>query len=52
MFSATRAGDQPIFVADVRKAKTLGWEPKTDFASGFKRMREWMESNKKAISAL
>lgn len=49
-FSAVRAGDQPIFVADIRKAKKeIGWEPTTSFTKGFKAMHAWMEKNKKHL---
>lgn len=42
-----RAGDQPIFIADIRKAKTdLGWEPEVTVADGLLRMRQWLEDNK------
>jgi len=45
-----RSGDQPIFVADVRKAKRmLGWVPKTSFKTGFKRMYDWMKDNETNI---
>ena len=50
--SAIRAGDQPIFVADVRKAKRdLGWVPTTDFKKGFARMYNWMKENEKVIKS-
>lgn len=45
-----RAGDQPIFVADVRKAKKLlGWAPSTSFTKGFEKMYAWMRENETAI---
>jgi CDP-paratose 2-epimerase len=48
-----RAGDQPIFVADTRKAsKDLGWKPTTSFKTGFDRMYGWMIENKDAVLSL
>lgn len=48
-----RAGDQPIFVADVRKAKKdFGWVPATSFEKGCARMHAWMEANREAVTSL
>jgi CDP-paratose 2-epimerase len=42
-----RAGDQPIFIADIRKAKKdLGWEPRVSVAAGMKEMHGWLLENK------
>lgn len=49
-FSAVRAGDQPIFVADTRLlAQTLKWSPTTGFVKGFARMKGWMDANKGSL---
>ncbi len=45
--AAIRPGDQPVFVADVRKAgRELGWAPKTSVASGLERLFAWISSNR------
>ncbi len=47
----TRPGDQPIFVADIRKAKRdLGWEPQIDVATGVQRLNDWLIANKQTIA--
>lgn len=49
-FSSVRAGDQPIFVADTRKAHAeLGWKPTTPFSVGFTRMFSWMKDHEDEI---
>lgn len=41
-----RVGDQPVFVADIRKAKEhLGWAPKHGIDFGFDQMMNWIEDN-------
>lgn len=51
--SAERAGDQPIFVADVRKVgRDLGWQPTTAFANGFKRLYRWVIEHEEAIKRI
>ncbi len=46
----TRAGDQPIFIADISKAyKMLGWKPTTSIDIGINRMISWILRNKSAI---
>ena len=43
----TRPGDQPIFVADIRRAeKDLGWKPEYDVKRGIAAMHKWMQDNK------
>ena len=38
-----RPGDQPIFVADIRKAeRDLGWRPQTTREEGVRRLYEWV----------
>lgn len=49
-FSATRVGDQPIFVADIRKIKKkLGWQPRVGVNAGLRKMMRWIEKNEKLI---
>ncbi|KKR37546.1 MAG: dTDP-D-glucose 4,6-dehydratase [Parcubacteria group bacterium GW2011_GWF2_40_10] len=46
-YSEMRSGDQPIFIADTRKAfKDMGWKPEYDFDTGFDTMVEWITGNK------
>jgi CDP-paratose 2-epimerase len=46
-FAATRPGDQPVFVADIRKAQTeLGWTPKTRAADGVGKLIDWVGSHR------
>jgi CDP-paratose 2-epimerase len=46
-FSATRPGDQPVFVADIRKAAAeLGWRPKTSAAAGVAELIDWVRASK------
>ncbi len=41
-----RAGDQKVFVADIRKAhQHLGWEPKTSIEEGITRLYSWAVAN-------
>lgn len=48
--AATRAGDQPIFVADIRKLKQeLGWEPRTNILDGWKDMYAWIAKHREKI---
>jgi CDP-paratose 2-epimerase len=45
-FSATRPGDQPVFVADIRKAeRELGWRPKTSVPEGVAILAQWVSDN-------
>ncbi|MGH8628403.1 MAG: SDR family NAD(P)-dependent oxidoreductase [Gammaproteobacteria bacterium] len=42
-----RAGDQPCYVSDVRKAgQRLDWQPLIDKETGVRRLWEWVSSNK------
>ena len=48
-----RAGDQPVFVADIRKAKRLlGWSPKISVDKGLKRLVDWTIRHKKDIQEI
>src|SRR5262249_15111381 len=47
-----RPGDQPVFVADVRKLKAeLGWEPATDAAAGLAILFDWVKANPELFRA-
>jgi CDP-paratose 2-epimerase len=51
--SLTRAGDQPIFIADIRKLKDeLNWEPKVAIGTGLDRMIDWMKNHESDIKQL
>ena len=42
-----RAGDQPVFVADIRKIKRdLGWAPTIDPLPGIGLLLDWIEQNR------
>ncbi len=42
-----RAGDQPVFVADIRKAeRELDWKPKIDPLPGIEMLLKWIEQNR------
>ncbi len=42
-----RAGDQPVFVADIRKAeRELGWKPQIDPLSGIGMLIDWIVENR------
>jgi CDP-paratose 2-epimerase len=41
-----RPGDQPVFVADIRKVKAeLGWEPRVSTTQGVDRLLEWAQGS-------
>jgi CDP-paratose 2-epimerase len=45
-FSTTRPGDQPVFVADIRKAeRELGWRPQTSVSEGVAILADWVSAN-------
>jgi len=45
--AAPRAGDQPVFVADIRKAeRELAWTPKIDPLPGIEMLLQWIEDNR------
>ncbi len=45
-----RAGDQPVFVADIRKAeRELGWKPKVGVDEGLEQLLVWLEKNLDSI---
>lgn len=46
-FAEWRPGDQPIFIADITKAKKeFGWEPTVSVEEGVKKLYEWVTANK------
>jgi CDP-paratose 2-epimerase len=46
-FSDWRPGDQPVFVADVSKAKReFGWAPQIGVHEGITRLVDWVKSNR------
>jgi CDP-paratose 2-epimerase len=46
-FEEWRAGDQRVFIADIRKAKRdLGWSPKIGAKEGVDRLLEWILANR------
>jgi CDP-paratose 2-epimerase len=45
--SEPRAGDQPVFVADIRKAeRELNWTPKIDPLPGIEMLLNWIQENR------
>ena len=45
-FADWRPGDQKVFVADIRKARTdLNWEPSHSYSSGIEKLVKWVDSN-------
>lgn len=45
-----RPGDQPLFVADIRRAKAdLGWSPTIDPKTGLELMHNWMKKNRQHV---
>ena len=45
--AAIRPGDQPVFVADVRKAaRELGWAPQTSADRGLSLLFDWVSSHR------
>jgi CDP-paratose 2-epimerase len=46
-FAAERPGDQPIFIADISKAKKeFGWEPTVGVEEGIAKLHSWISQNK------
>jgi CDP-paratose 2-epimerase len=46
-FSDWRPGDQPVFVADVSKARRdFGWAPRVSVREGIARLIEWVQANR------
>jgi len=52
-FGATRPGDQPVFVCDIRKARQLiGWEPRIGVEQGVKDLIAWVRQNRELFAFL
>jgi CDP-paratose 2-epimerase len=50
-YAEPRAGDQPVFVADIRKAeRVLGWAPTIDPLPGIDRMLDWISRNRADVA--
>jgi CDP-paratose 2-epimerase len=50
-FSDWRPGDQPVFVADVAKARRdFGWEPQVSVREGIGRLIEWVKANRELFA--
>jgi len=46
-FAPWRAGDQPVFICDIRKAKKdFNWQPKISVTEGVKKLVQWAQYNK------
>jgi CDP-paratose 2-epimerase len=46
-FRDWRPGDQPVFVADVRKAgRDFGWQPQVSLREGIARLAAWVKGNR------
>lgn len=46
-YADTRPGDQPVFVADIRKVeRELGWRPTIEVLPGIEMLIEWIEQNR------
>jgi CDP-paratose 2-epimerase len=46
-YAEPRAGDQPVFVADIRKVESeLGWRPAIDPLPGIEMLLKWVEANR------
>lgn len=49
-FGKVRPGDQPIFVADIKKAgRLLGWIPQVGIDNGLHKLTEWVKDNQKVL---
>jgi CDP-paratose 2-epimerase len=50
-YADPRAGDQPVFVADIRRAKNeLGWEPQVTVEAGIEQMHQWLKDNRDDVT--
>ena len=46
-YAEPRAGDQPVFVADIRKAeRELDWHPTIDPLPGIEQLHDWICQNR------
>ncbi|MEB3184042.1 MAG: SDR family NAD(P)-dependent oxidoreductase [Cyanobacteriota bacterium] len=52
-FGATRPGDQPVFVCDIRKAQEqLRWTPQVGVEAGVRDLIRWVRDNREMFSEL
>jgi len=52
-YAPIRAGDQPVFVADIRALeRDLGWKPAVSLEQGIDAMHEWLLNHKDAVLAV
>jgi CDP-paratose 2-epimerase len=52
-FGATRPGDQPVFVCDIRKAQQqLGWSPRIGVDEGVRDLIRWVRENRELFDVL
>lgn len=52
-FEPWRPGDQPIFVADTRKAlRDFGWQPRTSITDGLQRLVAWARAHRTLFDRL
>jgi len=52
-FGATRPGDQPVFVCDIRKAREqLQWSPAIGVEAGVRDLIRWVRDNRELFSVL
>jgi CDP-paratose 2-epimerase len=52
-FGATRPGDQPVFVCDIRKAQEhLGWAPQIGVQQGVRDLIRWVRQNRELFAFL
>ncbi len=52
-FEAWRPGDQKIFISDNTRARELlGWEPRTGYRDGFKKLIAWVRDHRAVVERL
>lgn len=52
-YSEVRAGDQPVFVADVRKIeRDTGWKPTISVHEGVDKLHSWIKKNEDSIRSV
>ena len=48
-----RPGDQPVYISDIKKAKTeLGWSPATDWRTGVTKLIGWVKDNRAMLEEM
>lgn len=51
-FSDTRPGDQPIFIADIARARRdFGWSPRVSAPDGIHRLVDWVVANRELFAS-